>query len=256
MIHPTAVIDPNAVIGEDVEIGPFCYVGPEVKIGDRCILGPHVVVEGPTTIGEENRFFQFCSIGADCQDKKYHGEVTKLEIGARNSFREGSTVHRGTEGGGGVTIIGDDNLFMVNTHVAHDCIVGNHVVFSNGASIAGHVRVDNYASLGGFVGVHQFCVIGEHSFSAGGTIIFKDVMPFVKVSGHPASAFGLNNVGLERRNFSGEEIKYLKQAYKIIFRTSATVKEAIQQLDPLVKACQRVSILQQFLQNSPRGIIR
>lgn len=256
MISNQAIIDPSAKIGANVSIGPFSIIGANVEIGADTVVGSHVVIKGPTKIGRNNKFYQFSSIGEDCQDKKYHGEDTRLDIGDNNSFREGCTVHRGTVQGGGVTTIGNDNLFMVNTHVAHDCIIGNNVVFSNNASIAGHVRVDDFASLGGFVGVHQFCVIGAHSFIAGGSIILKDVVPFVIVSGYPAQAHGLNTIGLTRREFSAEAINILKQAYKIVFRTSATVKDAISKLSLLAADSAELSLLTNFLQQSTRGIVR
>lgn len=256
MISNQAIIDPSAKIGANVSIGPFTIIGANVEIGSDTVVGSHVIIKGPTKIGRNNKFYHFSSIGEDCQDKKYHGEDTRLDIGDNNSFREGCTVHRGTVQGGGVTTIGHDNLFMVNTHVAHDCIIGNNVIFSNNASIAGHVRVDDYASLGGFVGVHQFCVIGAHSFIAGGSIILKDVVPFVIVSGYPAQAHGLNTIGLTRREFSAEAINILKQAYKIVFRTSATVKDAIAKLSLLAADSAELSLLTNFLQQSTRGIVR
>jgi UDP-N-acetylglucosamine acyltransferase len=256
VISKLASIDPSAKIGNGVSIGPFAVIGANVEIGAGTFVGPHVVINGPTAIGKNNKFFQFSSIGEECQDKKYFGEITKLEIGDNNTFREGCTVHRGTEQGGGVTVIGSNNLFMVNTHVAHDCIIGNSVVFANGASVAGHVEVGDFANLGGFVGVHQFCKIGAYSFAAGGSIIIKDVIPYVLVSGHPAQIHGLNTVGLTRREFSSEVISTLKQAYKIVFRTSSTVNEAIEQLNVLVENCKEVALMRDFLTQSSRGIVR
>jgi UDP-N-acetylglucosamine acyltransferase len=256
VISKQAVIDPSAKIAPDVEIGPFSVIGPNVEIGAGSIIGPHVVIMGPTKIGEHNQFYQFASIGEACQDKKYHGEDTRLEIGDHNIFREGCTVHRGTVQGGGVTSIGNHNLFMVNTHVAHDCIIGNHVIFSNNAAIAGHVQVGDYASLGGFVGVHQFCSIGAHSFAGGGSMIMKDVAPFVRVFGNPAQVHGLNTVGLGRREFTSEHMSALKQAYKIVFRTSVTVNEAVEQLNPLIEQFPEIIVMRDFLQKSERGITR
>jgi UDP-N-acetylglucosamine acyltransferase len=256
VISNQAVIDPSAVIAADVTIGPFSVIGPQVEIGSGTVVGSNVVINGPTKIGKNNRFYQFCSIGEDCQDKKYLGEDTRLEVGDDNVFREGCTVHRGTIQGGSVTTIGSNNLFMVNTHVAHDCNIGSHVVFSNGASVAGHVIVEDYASLGGFVGVHQFCVIGSYSFAAGGSMIIKDVLPFVTVQGNYAQVFGLNTVGLTRKNYSTDQINILKQAYKIIFRTSSTVADAVTQLNPLVEKFPQVALMRDFLLNSARGIIR
>jgi len=256
VISKQAVIDPSAKLASDVEIGPFTIIGANVEIGSGTVIGPHVVIMGPTVIGKNNRFYQFGSIGEDCQDKKYNGENTKLVIGDNNTFREGCTIHRGTLQGGGVTSIGNDNLFMVNSHVAHDCIIGNHVIFSNNATIAGHVQVEDYASLGGFVAVHQFCLIGAHSFSGGGSMIMKDIAPFVRVFGNPAQAHGLNTVGLTRRNFSDNLISALKQAYKIIFKTSVTVSEAIEKLDEMVAEFPEIIVLRDFLKKSERGITR
>ena len=256
MISEHAVIDPSAKIASNVSIDPFSIIGPHVEIGENTWVGPHVVIQGPTRIGRDNKFFQFSSIGEICQDKKYAGEFTRLEIGVRNVFRENCTIHRGTRQGGGVTLIGDDNLFMVSTHVVHDCEIANHVVFSNGASIAGHVKVNNYANLGGFVGVHQFCAIGAFSFSAGGTIIYKDVLPFTKIAGYPAKSFGLNTIGLEREDFTAETIEWLRKAYRIIFRSSGTVKDALLALKPLIEFCQDVQLLYDFLEQSSRGIVR
>jgi UDP-N-acetylglucosamine acyltransferase len=256
VISKQAVIDSRATLAADVEVGPFAVIGPNVEIGSGTIIGPHVVIMGPTTIGKNNRFYQFSSIGEDCQDKKYHGEDTRLEIGDNNIFREGCTVHRGTLQGGGLTAIGNDNLFMVNTHVAHDCLIGNHVIFSNNAAVAGHVQVGDYASLGGFVGVHQFCLIGAHSFAGGGSIIMKDIAPFVRVFGNPAQTHGLNTVGLARREFSAEVMSSLKQAYKIVFRNSVTVSDAIEKLNELIITCPEVSVMRDFLQKSERGITR
>lgn len=256
MISNLAVIDKTAKLGANVSVGPFTVIGPNVEIGEGTVIGPHLVINGPTVIGKNNKFYQFSSIGEECQDKKYSGEETRLEIGDNNIFREHCTVHRGTTQGGEVTRIGNNNLFMVGVHIAHDCIVGNHTVFANGASVAGHVRVDDYANLGGFVGVHQFCSIGAYSFAAGGSVILKDILPFVMVSGHPASTHGLNTVGLTRREFSPDTIKAIKQAYNIVFRSNATVREAVEKLNVLIESCKEVALIRDFLQQSSRGIVR
>jgi UDP-N-acetylglucosamine acyltransferase len=256
MISQHAIIDPSVKIGKNVYIGPFTVIGPEVTIGDNTWIGPHVVLKGVTNIGKDNKIYQFASVGEDCQDKKYQGERTELHIGDNNTFREGCTIHRGTKQGGGVTVIGSNNLFMVNSHVAHDCIIGNNVILANDATLAGHVKIYDYASLGGLVGVHQFCSIGAYSFAAGGTIIYKDVMPFTKVSGYPAKTYGLNTIGLERNNFSPETIEWLNKAYKIIFRSSTTVKEALETLEEMIDSCQQIKVLCDFLQSSARGIVR
>lgn len=256
MIHKQAIIDPTASIAENVHIGPFTFIGPGVEIAEGTWVGPHAVINGPTSIGKDNKIFQFASIGEAPQYSQYHGEPTRLEIGDRNIFRECSTVHRGTTQGLGITRIGNDNFFMAYTHVAHDCTVGDHVIFSNNASIAGHVSVGDHVCLGGMVGVHQFCAVGAHSFAAGGAIIYKDVPPFVMVSGYPAEAHGLNTVGLERRGYSSESIMALKRAYKIIFRQSLTLQEAIQSLDEMIIKHPEVKQLTDFLQKTKRGIVR
>lgn len=256
MINKQAMIDPTASIAENVHIGPFTVIGPGVEIEEGTWIGPHAVINGPTRIGKDNKIFQFASIGEAPQYSQYHGEPTLLEIGDRNIFRECSTIHRGTSQGLGKTCIGNDNFFMAYTHVAHDCTVGNHVIFSNNASIAGHVSVGDHVCLGGMVGVHQFCSVGAHSFAAGGAIIYKDVPPFVMVSGYPAEAHGLNTVGLERRGYSTETIMALKRAYKIIFRQSLTLQEAIHSLDEMIIKHPEVKQLTDFLQKTKRGIVR
>lgn len=256
MIHQNALVDKTALLGKNVHVGPWTVIGPNVEIGDDTWIGPNVVIQGPTRIGKENKIFQFASIGEAPQDKKYKGEPTRLEVGDRNVFRESCTVHRGTPHGKGITKIGSDNFFMAYTHVAHDCTVGNQVVFSNNASIAGHVTVGDFACLGGMVGVHQFCSLGAHSFAGGGAIIFKDVPPFVTVSGYPAEAHGLNTVGLERRGFSADTILQLRRAYKIIFRQSFTLQEAISELNEMIKETPEIQILTDFLTTSQRGIVR
>ncbi len=256
VIDKNAIIDPTAKLAKNVHVGPWTLIGPGVEIDEGTWVASHVVIRGPTRIGRDNKIFQFATIGEDSPDKKYAGEKTRLEIGDRNTFRECCTVHRGTLQGGGVTKIGNDNLFMAYTHVAHDCTVGNEVVFSNNASVAGHVRVEDFACLGGMVGVHQFCAIGAHSFAAGGAIITKDVPPFVMVSGYPAEAHGLNTVGLERRGFSAPSISALKLAYKIVFRQSVTLQDAIVELKAMVTEHPEMNTLIDFLSRSTRGIVR
>lgn len=256
MIDTRAIIDPAAKIADDVEIGPWSIIGPEVEIGAGTRIGPHVVIKGPTKIGCNNQFFQFSSIGEDSQDKKYTGEKTFLEIGDNNVFREFCSINRGTHQGGGITRIGNNNLFMACTHVAHDCIVGNHTIFSNHASAAGHVLVGDYAILSGFSGIHQFCIIGAHSFIAAGCMVTKDVLPYVLVDGSTATTRGLNTEGLKRRGFSAETLNTLRRAYKIIYRNGLTVAEAIEQLQELTKECVEVKLMIDVLQQSQRGIVR
>lgn len=256
MIHPTAIIDPSARIAENVEIGPWTFIGPEVEIDVGTWIGPHVVIQGPTKIGKDNKIFQFSSIGESPQDKKFRGEKTHLEIGDRNIIREFCTFNRGTIQDRGVTSIGHDNLFMAYVHIAHDCKIGNHTIFVNNASLAGHVVVEDHVILSGFSGVSQFCRVGAHSFASMGSMVDKDVPPFVKVSGYYAKPFGLNTVGMKRQGLCEETILILRRAYKIIYRQGLTVKQALTQLDSLMLECKEVSMFIDFLQTSERGIIR
>lgn len=256
MIHATAIVDPSARIAQDAHIGPYSIIGPNVEIGSMTWVGPHVVISGPTKIGARNKIFQFSSIGEEPQDKKFQGETTYLEVGDDNIFREGTTVSRGTTQGGGFTKIGNSNLFMAYVHVAHDCIVGNETTFANNASLAGHVKVHDRANLGGFVGVHQFTEIGSYAFCAGGSIITKDVPPYVIVAGHPAEVYGLNVVGLKRRGFSEVAITSLKQAYKMVYRQGLTVEEAVAGMQPLLAESPEVALFSLFVSNSERGIVR
>lgn len=256
MIDERAIIHPTAKIAPDVEIGPFSIIGAEVEIGAGSWVGPHVVLQGPTKIGKNNKIFQFSSIGEAPQDKKYHGEQSILEIGDNNTFREYVTVSRGTEFGGGITKIGNNNLLMAHVHIAHDCIVADNIIFSNQASLAGHVTVQSFANLGGFVGVRQFCTIGAYSFCAGGSIIVKDVMPYVIVSGYPAEAHGLNVIGMRRRNMPLPTQNALKKAYKNIFRLGLTTEEAAVALAPLALEYPEVERMIAFMKAATRGITR
>ena len=257
MIDPRAAVDPDACIGDGVSIGPWSVIDANVEIGDGCQIGPHVVIRGPTRIGKNNRIFQFCSVGDDSQDKKYHGEKEPtLEIGDGNTIREFCTLNRGTVQGGGVTRIGDNNWIMAYVHIAHDCIVGNHTVFANNASLAGHVLVDDYAILGGFTGVHQYCHIGAYCFSAIATIITKDVPPYILVSDNPAKAHGVNREGLKRNGFDGDAVEALRKAYKIVYRQNLTVADAIERLMEFVPEKPEIGVLVEFLHNSTRGIVR
>lgn len=256
MISPHAIVDPSAKIGKNVTISPFSIIGAHVEIGDGTWVGPHVVIKGPTQIGKDNKIYQFSSIGEDPQDKKYEGEDTRLIIGDRNIFRECMTVSRGTTTGTGITQIGSDNLFMAYVHIAHDCILGNHLTFSNNASLAGHVTVDDYSSLGGFVGVHQFCQIGRYSFCGGGSIIVNDVLPYITVSGHPAQSYGLNLVGLKRRGFTPDEITMIKRAYKTLCRDGSSLESALAKIESMIPDCSHLQIMLDFVRQSKRGYIR
>ncbi|MGH8648240.1 MAG: acyl-ACP--UDP-N-acetylglucosamine O-acyltransferase [Burkholderiales bacterium] len=254
--HATAIVDPRARIAPDVEIGPYAVVGPDVEIGAECSIGPHAVVTGHTRLGRRNRIYQFASIGEIPQDKKYQGEPTRLEIGDGNTIREFCTFNCGTAQDAGVTRVGDDNWFMAYVHLAHDCQVGSHTVFANGASMAGHVHIGDYAILGGFTGVHQFCRIGAHSITGGGTIVLQDVPPFVTASGNSAKPYGLNVEGLKRHGFSAETIVRLKRAYKTLYRSGLTLDQARRRLALQVKDCPEIQVILDFLSVSGRGIIR
>jgi UDP-N-acetylglucosamine acyltransferase len=256
MIHPQAIIEPGAVIGENVSIGPWTYIASNVIIGDDCDISSHVVINGPTRIGKNNRIFQFSSIGEDCQDLKYAGEPTELIIGDNNTFRESCTIHRGTIQDNSLTQIGSNNLFMAYAHVAHDCMVGSHCIFANNASIAGHVHVGDYAIIGGMVGVHQFCHIGAHSFIAGNALILKDVPAYVMASGQPAKPFGLNSEGLKRRGFSKETILSIKRAYKVMYRQGLSVDEALTAINEMPEQSPELQAFCNSIKDSNRGIIR
>lgn len=256
MIDSRAVIDPRARLGENVSVGPFAVIGAEVEIGDGCWIGPHAVVEGPTRMGRDNRVFQFASIGAPPQDKKYAGEPTRLEIGDRNTFREFVTVNRGTVQDRGATSIGDDNWIMAYCHIAHDCVIGSNTIFSNNASLAGHVEVDDHAILGGFTLVHQFCRIGGHSFCAFGSVVNRDVPTYVTVSGHMAKPHGINSEGLKRHGFSAEAVQAVRRAYKTLYKQGLRLEEAKAELRRAAGEFPELEALVAFLERSERGIIR
>ncbi len=254
MIDKNAIIDPTAKIAEDAHIGPWTMIGANVEIGSGTWVGPHVVINGPTRIGVNNKIYQFSSIGEQSQDKKFHGDEAYLEIGDNNVIREFCTLNRGNDGG--KTSIGNNNLLMAYVHVAHDCHVGNDTIFANNAALAGHVTVEDYAILSGLSAVRQFVTIGQHSFIAGGTLVIKDVLPYVLISGNPAEPFGLNSVGLKRREFSQEVTSALKQAYKIIYRQNLTTEEAIEKLKPMANDFVEIQHMIDGLTNSELGIIR
>jgi UDP-N-acetylglucosamine acyltransferase len=256
VIDNTAIIHPSARIAADVHIGPWTLIGEDVEIDAGTWIGPHVVIKGPTKIGKENKIFQFSSIGEAPQDKKYQGEKTLLQIGDRNVIREFCTFNRGTVQDKSMTKIGDDNLFMAYVHIAHDCVVGNHTIFANNASLAGHVIVEDFAILGGFAGVLQSCRMGMNSFASMGAMIDKDVPPFVKVSGYYAKPFGLNTIGMKRRGFATETLVNLRRAYKMIYRKGYTIKQALLELESLLASCPEIQVMIDFIQDSNRGIVR
>jgi UDP-N-acetylglucosamine acyltransferase len=256
LIHPTAIIDSGAELDGNVSIGPYSVVGAEVKIGAGTVIGSHVVIKGRTSIGKENRIYQFCSIGEDPQDKKYAAEITRLEIGDRNTLREFSSLHRGTKQDQSVTRIGSDNLFMAYTHVAHDCMIGNHVIMANGASLAGHVQLHSHAILGGFTLVHQFTKIGQYSFAAMGSAITQDIPPFVMVGGKPTKPHGINSVGMERNGIAAEDIRLIRKAYKMIYKMNLRLEDAIDQMEDLAGDSKELSAMVNFLRSVSRGILR
>jgi len=256
LIDPTAIIDSKAELADNVSVGPFSLIGPDVKIGAGTVIGSHVVIKGPTTIGEDNRIYQFTSIGEDPQDKKYAAEITRLEIGDRNTIREYTSMHRGTKQDRSVTKIGNDNLFMAYTHVAHDCVIGNHVIMANGASLAGHVHLHSHAILGGFTLVHQFTQIGQYSFAAMGSAITQDIPPFVMVGGKPTRPHGINSVGMERNGISPEDIRLIRKAYKMIYKTNLRLEDAIDKMEDLAGDSKELSDMVSFLRNVTRGILR
>ena len=257
MIHPSAIVSPQAELGRNVRVGPYCIIGPHVEVGDDCVLHSHVLLEGTTKIGHDNEVFPFVIIGGKTQDLKYIGEPTCLEVGDHNVFREHCTVHRGTTGEV-PTRIGSHNLFLCYAHVAHDCQLGDHLIFSNNATLGGHVTVDDYAILSGLCAVHQFCRIGRHSIIGGLSKIQQDVPPFTIVDGNPPATRGLNLVGLQRRGFSEEDIRALKSAYKkLFFKKDTNLATALSSLKATHTASDpQVAHLIHFIETSQRGVTR
>ena len=255
-IHPTAVVSHKARIEEGVEIGPYSIIDSDVRIGKNTIIGPHVVIKAHTDIGEGCRFFQFSSIGEVPQDLKFKGEETKVIIGSHNTIREFVTIHRATTDDTGVTIIGDHNLIMAYCHVAHNCKLGNHIVMANAANLGGHVHVEDFAIISGLTGIHQFTRIGTHCIIGGASAVNKDIPPFVTASGNFAKLYGLNLIGLKRRGFKEETIMALKEAYKIIFRSSLLLSDALERVGREIDDIPEVRHLIDFIRNSERGICR
>ncbi|WP_028219774.1 acyl-ACP--UDP-N-acetylglucosamine O-acyltransferase [Paraburkholderia oxyphila] len=256
VIHPTAVIEEGAVIGARVRVGPYCCIGGNVEIGEGTVLRSHVVISGHTRIGRDNIIYPFASIGEDNQDLKYAGEPTVVEVGDRNRIRESVTIHRGTVQGGGITRIGNDNLLMVNAHVAHDCVIGNHCILANNATLGGHVIVDDHVIIGGMCAVHQFCIIGSHVMVGGCSGVAQDVPPFVIAQGNHASPVGVNTTGLQRRGFSKEAIQAIRNAYKLLYRSGKTLDEAKPGIADIAAAHAEVEPFYEFLDRSTRGLIR
>lgn len=256
MIHPTAIIDESASIADGVSIGPYSVIGAQVEIDSGSWIGPHVVINGPTKIGKNNKIFQFASVGEDPQDLKFAGETSYLHIGDNNTIRENVTISRGTADGGNITRIGHDNLIMAYVHIAHDCQVGNHIVFANSASCAGHVEIGDYAILGGFTLVHQFTKVGAHCFTSMGAIINQDVPPYVIVASNYGKASGINKVGLKRSGYSDEVIRAIVNAYKLMVRSKKPREQVMQEAAELIKKYPEVKLMADFIEQSERGIIR
>lgn len=256
LIHPTAIIHPEAHLAESVAVGAHTVIGANVSIGANTWIGPQVVIDGPTTIGQDNRIYQFASLGADPQDKKFQGEVTELIIGDRNVIREFCTFNRGTAQDKGKTVIGDDNWIMAYVHIAHDCIVGNNTIFANNATLAGHVTIRDWVILGGFTLVHQFCVLGEHAFTGMGSAISKDVPPYAMVSGAPAEPHSINTEGLKRRGFSKEAIHRIKEAHRVLYRQQLATAEALDKIQAEWGEFADIQLLLEFCRQSQRGLIR
>ncbi len=256
MIDPRAVVSPQADLAPDVTVGPFAVIGPDVTIERGTVVGPHAVVNGPTRIGAECRIYQFASIGDAPQDRKYRGEPTRLEIGDRNVFREYCTVNRGTAHDRGVTTIGSDGLFLASSHVAHDCVIGDHVVFANCASIGGHVEIGDWVQLGGLSAVHQFCKIGPHAFIGGGAMVSRDVPPYVLITGNPAIPHGVNVEGLKRRGFTPDQIRHIREAYRILYRMDLKLEEAVERLTALARERPEIDLLVRFIERCTRSLTR
>ncbi|HOA95980.1 MAG TPA: acyl-ACP--UDP-N-acetylglucosamine O-acyltransferase [Quisquiliibacterium sp.] len=260
-IHPTAIVEPGAQLDAHVEIGPYAVIGPHVSIGKGTVVGPHVVIEGHTSIGHGNRIFQFASIGAAPQDKKYRDEPTRLEIGNDNTIRECVTINRGTVQDAGVTRVGSGNWIMAYVHIAHDCVVGDHTIFANTTNLGGHVHIGDWVILGGNSQVHQFCKIGAHAMTGTGTVVLHDIPPYVMASGNTAGAHGINSEGLRRRGFDPEAINAIRRAYKTLYKSGLTLDEARSQLaaqakDPANPHREAVALLSDFLGSVTRGIVR
>lgn len=255
-IHPTAIVDTSAEIDSSVEIGAFSVIGANVKIDAGTRIASHVVINGPSIIGKNNQIFQYSSLGEAPQDKKYKGEPTLLEIGDNNTIREFCTFNRGTVQDKGTTKIGNDNWIMAYVHIAHDCDIGNNTIFANNSSLAGHVDVHDYAILGGFTLIHQFCKIGSHVITAVGSVVFKDIPPYVTAAGYDAKPHGINAEGLKRRGYSADSILQIKRAYKALYRNGLTLDEAKIELAAMQKTTPEISLLTDFLNVSTRGIVR
>ncbi len=256
-IHPTAIVDPKAEIAESAEIGPYCVIGSEVAIGDRTRLMANNYLEGPTWIGEDNIFFPYSTVGVASQDLKYHGERAETRIGDRNRIREFVTIHRGTQGGGLVTAIGSDNLLMAYSHIAHDVLIGDHVIMANGVTLAGHVTIGDWADISAFAGVHQFCRIGRHAFVGPYSVVIQDVLPYSTTVGkREIGVYGANRIGLERRGFDTPVIESLQTSFRLLSRSKLNTTQAIERIRAEVPPCAEVDELLEFIRSSDRGVVK
>ncbi|MFM1885092.1 MAG: acyl-ACP--UDP-N-acetylglucosamine O-acyltransferase [Pseudomonadota bacterium] len=255
-IDPRAVVSPKAQVADDAEIGAFAFIGDDVVIGPRCVIAPHAVVKGPTVLGADNQVFQFASLGDAPQDKKYKGEPTRLEIGDRNIFREYCTVNRGTVTGTGVTRLGDDNMLLAYTHVGHDCQLGSRIVLSNLVMLGGHVELGDWVIMSGYAGAHQFCKIGAHAFIGNNTAVTRDVPPYVLATGHPAEPRSINSEGLKRRGFSPEQIRNIKNAYRVLYRSDLRLEDAMERLQALAAEQEELRIFVDFIGKATRSLVR
>ncbi len=255
-IHHTAIVANGAEIGDGCHIGPFCTVGEQVRLAAQVRLDSHIVVDGDTSIGEETHIFPFASVGLAPQDLKYAGEPTATRIGKRNHIREFVTIHRGTNGGGGLTQIGDDNLLMAQAHIAHDCKIGNNVIMANAATLAGHVEIADRANVGAYSGVHQFCRVGLEAFVGGYSVVVKDAPPFAVIQGNHAKCYGLNKIGLKRRGYSKETIEKLHHAYHLLLTAKLNTTQAVERIKDEISDCKEVDILVEFIESSERGIVK
>ncbi|MCB1024027.1 MAG: acyl-ACP--UDP-N-acetylglucosamine O-acyltransferase [Acidobacteria bacterium] len=255
-IHPSAIVSETAKIGKNCRIGAFSVIGDEVVLADGVSLDSHVVIDGKTTIGAETRIFPFVSIGLAPQDLKYDGEETATEIGKRNQIREFVTIHRGTHGGGGLTKIGNDNLFMAQAHVAHDCHLGNEIIMANAATLAGHVEIDDKANIGAYSGVHQFCKVGREAFVGGYSVVVKDALPFAIIQGNHAKCYGLNKVGMRRRGYPKEILKDLNHAFYLLLSAKLNTTQALEAIKKEITGCDEVDLLVEFIETSERGVVK
>jgi UDP-N-acetylglucosamine acyltransferase len=255
-IHPTAIVSPSAELGRNVSIGPYSIIGDDVILHDDIKVGSHCVIEGPSEFGRGSVFFPFVSAGQDPHDLKYHGERSWLRAGERNTFREFTTIHRGTEVGGNVTTIGSDNLFMAQAHVAHDCVIGSHVIFANAASLAGHVLVEDYVTIGAFAGIHQFCRVGKHAFIGASSVVVKDALPFARTAGNHARCYGQNTIGLRRQGFSDEQTRRISSAFRLLLAAKLNTTQAVEAIRRELSGSPEVDYLVQFIESSARGVTK